>query len=488
MEPQSEKASFLIQAARNRLLNFCQLINPKYESVFFHEIIAQKLEETLEKLQKKEKVRLILTIPPRHGKSQLASIYFPAWALGKEQQYKIILSTYGAELAEKMGLSTRDVIASDGYQAIFPNVQLRADVKAKAKWMTNKQGSYTGVGVGTAVTGIGADILIIDDLHKNREEAESQTVRETAWEYYRSTLYSRLEGYGAVIVIMQRWHQDDLVGKLLEEQEKHKGTDKAHDKWEVINFPAIAEEDEYYNDQLIRKRGESLWPSKFPLEVLENIRQTAGVYNWISQYQQDPILAEFQEFKQNAFKYFNEEDLQGKFLKYSTIIDPAISQKRDADNTVVLTIAKEVNGPNWYRIREDAGKFTPQQTIDLIFVHQNEYHSEVYLETVAYQMALKYSIIEEQKRRQRYFVVHEIKSSGNKELRIRGLLPLYSSGVVYHRQSDTEYERELLSFPRGKHDDRIDTMAMGLQAIENTRGEYARQYNRKVRLPYGARQ
>jgi predicted phage terminase large subunit-like protein len=164
-------------------------------------------------------------------------------------------------------------------------------------------------------------------------------------------------------------------------------------------------------------------------------------------------------------------------------VDPAISQKQEADNTVVLTVAKEIYGPNVYRIREDAGHYTPKQTQDLVFKHQAEYKSDVFIETVAYQKALKYNIEEEQRRRNVYFTINEIKSSTNKEIKIRcGLLPMYENGVVRHKKTDREYEHELLAFPRGKHDDRIDAMAMAVtEALQNTRaGRSAKQFRPKV--------
>lgn len=729
------QVGFLRTAAKRKLLNFCQVIDQKYEAAWFHEVIADCLEKALVNTKEGKKTRIILSIPPRHGKSQLASIYFPAWALGKHPTLKFILSTYGAELSEEIGMKTRDVIRSPEYGAIFPEIELRQDTKAKAKWQTNKGGSFTAVGVGGAVTGRGADIIICDDLHKDRAEAESETVRSKVWDYYRSTLYSRLEGFGAVIVIMQRWHTDDLVGKLLEDQERLKIAGEAYDDWEVINFPAIADDDEFYEDKLVRSKGQSLWDKKFPIPVLDNIRQVAGVYGWActpsetpilmedftykkikdvkkgdkiigfetgtsaqrsklvvtevkstfskedfvynlemssgrtvrctedhkwftgrlptekepnrkkyapvkkggsllfvseplseitererflwgylagivdgegsikrgvldihqsverhplickkitavldelglkyiteirkrsdknpawsdcqrwvvhnirdvypklihygesakseemievlikhghcmvrekdrvismeksetetvyaletgtgnyiawgyassnSQYQQDPVLSETQEFKTEYFKYITEEELQYKYLRYYTLVDPAISQKKEADNTVVLTVGKEVSGPNIYRIREDAGKFTPQQTIDLIFKHQEDFKgSRMFLETVAYQKALKYSIEEEQRRRGIYFSVNELRAD-NKDSRIRGLLPLYQAGVIYHRKSDVEYERELLQFPRGKHDDRADAMSYTLFALHNTENSSVTQFKQKL--------
>lgn len=467
------KADIIVKAAQNRLISFCEIINPVWQTDWFHEHIANTLQNALERIRRGEKVRIILAIPPRHGKTQLSSIYFPAWALGKYPDMKFILSTYGMNLSEDNGRKTRDVISSDVYQSIFPHVKLRGDQKAKAKWVVtggteNVEGSYTAVGIGTAVTGSGAQCILLDDPHKDRQEAESDTISDMVWEYYRSTLYSRLEGHGGVIIIMQRWNQKDLVARVLEESEKNKKAGEPYDEWEVIQFPAIAEKDEYINNVLVRKEGDPLWKSKFPLDVLHNIKSTQGTYHFASQYMQTPINRETQEFHEETFRYFDEEDLAGKYLRYYTLVDPAISQKKDADNTVVVTVAKEVNGPNIYRIREDAGHFTPAQTVDLIFVHQSQYLSEVHIETVQYQQALKYAVIEEQRKRGQYFVVKELKAKGDKKLRIRGLVPMYQAGVIWHRHADQAYESELLSFPNGKHDDRIDAMAYIQYAMDNT--------------------
>jgi hypothetical protein len=424
-ELNGRRTAALVKFAQQDLLTFAQLMNPEYEATWFHNLIARKLEESIEKIRNKEKVRLILAIPPRCGKTYLASTLLPAWSLGKYPTMKFILSTYGADLSEKIGAQTRSLMTEDKYRQIFTKTRLRKDTKSKSHFMTTEGGSYTSVGVGGALTGIGADCLIADDLTKSREEAESKAYQDMVWDYFRSTLYSRLEGYGGIIVIMQRWSNKDLVARLLEKS-KEEG-----EEWEVINFPAIAVENEQY-----RKEGEPLWESKFPIPVLQNIKENVGSIAWNSQYQQDPIWAENQEFKEHMFKTFEEEDLKKRNLRYYTICDPAISQKREADNTVVLTIAKDQNGPNIYRIREDAGHYTPSQTMDLIFKHQNEFHSDVYLETVAYQQALKFMIEEEQIARQKYFTVHEVKTKTNKEVRIRGLLPLYERGVIFHRHTD----------------------------------------------------
>jgi len=477
----------MITEARKDLLTFSQLVDPTYIVNRHHEVIARRLERVPQQLQNNEKVRIMITVPPRHGKSRQATQLFPAWLLGLMPTIPVITTSYSADLAEKFGQLTKDIIISPQYKHIFPNIKLRKDSKSKGDWKITKGGSYTAVGVGGPITGKGAKCAIIDDVLKNREEAESKSHRQKIREWYTSTLYTRLEGYGAVIVIMTRWHDDDLAGWLLEEDKLKKEQGEEGENWELFNFPAIADTDEYIDGKLFRKEGEALWPSKYSLPNLLSIKNTVGVYDWSSLYQQNPILAETQEFKESMFRYFTDDDIKVKNLKYYTVVDPAISQKNTSDNTVVLTIAKDLQGPNWYRIREDAGHYTPTQTVDLIFKHQKEYQSEVHLETVAYQKALKYSIEERQREDQVYFTVGEIKSTRNKEVRIRGLLPLYERGVIYHRRTDTAYETEALTFPKGRRDDRLDCMAMGIEVVDNTNYRSANRTKKPHWVGYGRR-
>lgn len=479
-----EEAALFLSEARTQLLSFAQAVDSRYMAGWHHEVIAAKLEQAFRNVQEGKKTRIILSVPPRHGKSELATIKFPAWALGKDPSIPFIVTSYGADLAEDFGLKTRDLINSPAYRAIFPT-RLRKDTRAKGRWLVRTEGqdgimeeahgSYTAVGVGGAITGRGAKIAIIDDPLKNRQDAESAVMRKTVWDWYTSTLYTRLEGFGAVILIMTRWHMDDLAGQLMAHSQKLRDSGESYDDWEVIEFPAIADVDEPH-----RKAGDPLWPEKFTIENLQAIKKQVGIYDWAALYQQNPVLSETQEFKKDSFRYYEQSDLRLMDLRYYTLVDPAISQKRNADNTVVLTVAKEVNGPRIFRIREDAGKFTPSQTVDLIFMHQHDYRSEVWIETVAYQAALKFAVEEEQRRKQSYFVINEIRTKAPKEVKIRGLLPLYQAGVIYHLASDFDYELEALQFPRGRHDDRLDCMAMSLEAVQTTgRGKYASQFKPK---------
>jgi len=487
----------LAKLARVRFRAFAQLINKKYEVAILHKVFSDMVERIYTTLTTPgAELYLIVAVPPRHGKTHTFAELAGPWLMGLLPGLEFIFATHTTKFAEKTGAKIRDILNQSQYQAIMPDGLLRKDEKSKSSMKLENASSFLGVGVGSKlVTGSGGNILVADDLFGSRADAESKTSRDKAWEYFRDTLGSRLQPYqsrdpetnetvkyGKVkIVIMQRWHEDDVVGRLLEEQAKNELNNPGGDfeRWEVINFEAIASKDQFYNGELFRKAGEPLWKEVFPLRALEVIK-AKSLYAWASQYQQDPILSELQVFKKEYFKYYDphSEEFKKKKLDYYTFVDPAISQDDDADNTVITTIAKERDSFDIYRVREDAGHFTPRETIELIFKHYEEYHSRVTIETIQYQKALVFAIEEEQGKRGVYFKVYETKR-GNKNERIGvGLLSLYERGVIWHRKGiyDTEYELELLKFPRGKRDDRADCMSFALDALKKT--EVSRQVNR----------
>lgn len=211
-------------------------------------------------------------MPPRHGKTELASIRFAPWYLGRNPTHNVIQATYSGEFAEDNGRKTRALVASPEYRAFF-GFGLDQSSKAVSRWQTERGGTYFAVGVGGPLTGRGGNVLLIDDPHKNRQEAESETYRQRAWEWFTSTAYTRLEKSGVAIIIMTRWHEDDLVGRVLASGEH----------WEELILPAIAEEDDAH-----RKSGEALWPEKYNLAALTQIRDTVGAREWGSLYQQAP--------------------------------------------------------------------------------------------------------------------------------------------------------------------------------------------------------
>lgn len=430
--------------AREDLIDFSIVVSSKYSATWFHEEVAKQLMA----VERGEIRRLMIFCPPRHGKSQIASINFPAWYLGRNPDKEIITASYSGELAQDFGYKTRDLVNDDIYHKIF-NLRLKEDSKSKAKWMTNKNGSYTSVGVGGAITGRGANILLIDDPLKNREEAESKVVRDKIYSWYTSTAYTRLEKDGAIVLIMTRWHLDDLAGKIL---------DNDNESWQIVEFPAIAEKDEKY-----RKIGEPLWPDKYDLKALEDIKRNIGIYDFSALYQQNPIPTESQDFRKNYFRYFEEEEIKDKQLQYYITVDLAIGQKEQNDNTAIIVVGKERVGANWYIIEKNIGRLTPLEVIDELFALYLKYRPiKIGIETVAYQEALVYFLTAEMKKRQIYLPIQELKPKSDKELRIRGLIPLYKTGVIWHRHSDIDLEEELLTFPKGKHDDIIDALSYQL--------------------------
>lgn len=444
-----------IQSSQEHLIPFCIVMDPRYEVNWHHREIAHALE----RVESGECKRLIIEMPPRHGKSQLASIFFPTWYLGKNPDKEIITCSYSADLAQDFGSKARDVIQDTQYQTVF-DTKLKADSKSKGKWHTQEKGSYTSVGIGGPITGRGANILLIDDPIKNREEAESEVYRQKVWDWYKSTAYTRLEQDGAVIVIMTRWHTDDLVGRLLEDMEMGK------DQWERVRFQAISEESDEF-----RAQEEPLWPDKYSYDNLLDIKKTLGPYDWQALYQQNPIASETQEFQRAWFKYYKDEDLRNKDLYYYSVTDLAIGKGQQADETATILIAKEKDKPEIYIIDIYHGQLDPGQTIDYLFSLRAKYGSKFIragIESVAYQKALHYFVKEEQRKRETYFDVVELKASGAKELRIRGLIPMYAAGVIYHNQTCNELESQLMVFPVGRHDDMADALAYIPQILKAT--------------------
>jgi hypothetical protein len=264
--------------ARDSLVSFSAYTNPAYIPAPHHALIADHLE----RVERGEIKRLMITMPPRHGKSELASRRFPAWYLGRNPNKQIIAASYNSDLSNDFGREVRNIVDSEEYQCLF-DVRLAADSQAANRWHTDKKGMYVAAGVGTAITGRGADILLIDDPFKDRQEADSEVRRETVWNWYTSTAYTRLMPGGAVVVINTRWHDDDLSGRLLEQMSS------GGDEWVVLSLPAISDE------------GHALWPAWYPLERLNEIKSVLPARDWNSLYQQNPIPDDGDFFKSAWF-------------------------------------------------------------------------------------------------------------------------------------------------------------------------------------------
>lgn len=473
----SERQSVLRAAARKNLIDYCEVVDRKYRAEPFHEYLAERLQAGFERMMAGHNVRIIIEEPPRHGKSELATIRFPSWVLGAHPEIPILECSYNDTIAQKFGLKTRDLVQSDRYKKIFTTT-IRADQKAKGSWLTPEGGGFTSTGIHGSITGSGFKIGIIDDPFKERKEADSITYREDVWDFYRSTFYTRQEGNTMIVIICTRWHKDDLIGRLEEQESLHLAGGDADfaDEWEYITFPAIAtqnEEFEVNGKTYRRKKGEALWPAKFPIGKLKTIQNQLGPYEFSALYQQTPIPSEKQEFKDKWFQAWDPDDMdlmmKSHRLDYFTLCDPNASEEAaDAnDEWVVVTIAKERNSPNIYRIEESAGRGDTAQMLKAIFRHVETYQAKFGIETVNAK-ALMYAVKEEQKRRESFFTIYEMQKNRRipKEIRVRAMIPRYAAKVIWHMPDDAVYESQLKDFPKGKHDDRIDAMANFVEMLE----------------------
>ena len=310
---------------RRRLLPFV-LNNVKgYEPGWIHKEICQKLEKFEQDVIDKKSPRLMLFMPPRHGKSELASTQFPGWFLGRNPDKEVIATSYASTLALSFSRKVRELIRSPGYNTLFPKTKLVKDSQSTENWLTTEGGGYLAAGVGGPITGKGADALIIDDPVKNRADAESATERQRVWDWYSSTAYTRLMPGGGVLLILTRWHQDDLAGRLLYEMQ-HGG-----DKWDIIVYPAIAVHKERY-----REEGEPLNPERYDLEALARIKGALTKRDWGALYQQSPSTEEGSIIKRQDWnRWLDEEPPNCTYIIQS--LDTAFDNKSTADYSVITT-------------------------------------------------------------------------------------------------------------------------------------------------------
>jgi predicted phage terminase large subunit-like protein len=302
---QQEAARELLRRrkARASLLNFTCATFPQYQADPAHCLIADHLDAVV----RGELTRLMIFAPPQHGKSELVSVRLPAFWMGHWPDAPVILASYAASLAESKSRQARSVVESSDYRRLFLNVRTRRDSRAVNHWtLEGRRGGMLAAGVGGPVTGHGAQLAIVDDPTSNWQDAQSQTIRDTAWDWYRSTFRTRVWEGGAIVLIQTRWHEDDLAGRLLAEQAR---------EWKVLRLPALAETQEERDsanerlglplgqpDPLGRGPGEPLCPGRFSREALDQLRRDVGSLSWFAQYQGTPRSTEGNRFKRSWFQ------------------------------------------------------------------------------------------------------------------------------------------------------------------------------------------
>ncbi|WP_075780072.1 phage terminase large subunit [Marinitoga sp. 1137] len=405
--------------------------------------LARKLEEVAEGKIKK----LMVFMPPRHGKSELISKKFPAWFLGKYPDKEIIITAYSAELAYDFSRIARETLRR--HEKLF-GVSLDKRTQAVQHWgIENTRGGLMAAGVGGPITGRGFHVGIIDDPIKNREEANSETIRNKIWEWYRSTFRTRAYPDASIILVLTRWHEDDLVGRLLKEQK---------DEWEIIELPAVAEK----NDAIGRKEGEPLWPERYSLKELMKIKKDIGTFEWLALYQQKPTALEGNIFKRNWFKY---TDNYPKNIRIYQTIDLAVSKKDTADFFVILTFGLD-SEKNIYIIDLYADHIEFPKQIEMIQYYYDKWKPiQIGIETVQYQAALFQYL-----KSTTYIPVKDFKPVSDKVTRALKITPHFENGKIYilrHLNQLPLLEEQLISFPNGKHDDIVDAVSYIMEFLDN---------------------
>ncbi|MCC6825727.1 MAG: phage terminase large subunit [Acidobacteria bacterium] len=397
--------------------------------------------------------RSMIFMPPRHGKSEMVTIHYAAWRLIRDPRLNLIVACYNQQLANRFSRRIRRIVSVC--------VELAADKTAVDEWETKAGGGVRAVGVGAGVTGFGASLVIIDDPIKGRAEAESVRRRNTASEWFSDDIYTRLEPEAAIILIQTRWHEDDLAGRLLKE-------DEGSGHWRVIKLPAIAED----GDALGRRCGEALWPERFGIERLLDIKRQLGSYSFSALYQQSPVPRDGEMFKREWFTHIVAAAPKG--LSWARGYDLAVSTRTTADHTASFRCAFGPDGTLYiadgFRRRIEY----PEQrkfVIERLFAERDTMHG---IEQALHGKALLQDLRRSQ--RSRASPLRAVRVDADKWTRALSWAPLAEAGKIALVQGGwiDEFIDEACAFPNGEHDDQIDAVSIAVRMLaERKRAMYA---------------
>lgn len=432
----------LLQFSRNSLASFASMLFPSFELAAHHSRLIAKLED----VEAGRCKRLMIFMPPRHGKSLLSTQLFPAWYLGRGPKRSIISATYSQDLSDDFGRATRNFANDPWTLATFPELELSADSNSMRRFSTTQGGSYYSVGRGGSITGRGADLLIVDDPIKDSEEARSPLIRHSLHAWYASVGYTRLQPQGAVVVIQTRWHHDDLAGWLLREH--------ADEGWDVLDLPAIAEKN---GDG--RLEGEALWPERFSAEHLASIRRAVGGATWTALYQQRPTAEEGSVFRRDWWQRYSELPT---FTRIILSLDTAYKTGRSNDFSVCTVWGEAATGYFLLDVWRARVEF-PQLKRELARLALEWRPSAILIED----KASGQSLIQELRQATRFPVI-PIQVDSDKISRAHAASPMVEAGRVFLPQSATwlaDYLDELSQFPVAVHDDQTDSTTHALNYI-----------------------
>lgn len=440
---------------------------PTFQQGWFNRIIAAELQQFYFDVMAGKQPRLIIQAPPRSGKSELFSRRFPAWAFGQNPNLQMIAASYSADLSSRMNRDVQRIIDSEEYAGVFPETSFSSNTSASINSQKNIRnseifeiaghaGAYRSAGVGGGITGMGADIAIIDDPVKDAKEANSQTYRDSVWDWYTSTFYTRLSPKSGILLGMTRWHEDDLAGRLLADM-KNGG-----DQWRVVSFPAIAEEDEQY-----RKEGDALHPERYDLTHLTKIKKAVGTQTWNALYQQRPSSKGGDVIKRAWFKRYSVLPLMRRVIIAG---DTAQKVKQHNDFSVFIVAGIGIDG-GLYIIDLIRGKWEAPELERKLEDIWNKYRAShkaqsVYIEDKSSGTGLIQSI-----QRKRNIPIKGVQVDADKYTRVLGIQGFIESGYVFLPEG-AEWVEDFLSecekftaTDSHKHDDQVDTLTMAITEL-----------------------
>jgi predicted phage terminase large subunit-like protein len=449
--------------ARDSLIAFTEFTMPgisdpddsdqsRYDPQYFHKALAAALEE----VEAGRLLRLIVTFPPRHGKSELTSRRFPAWLVGRDPYRHVMFATYNQPFSEDFGRQVRGIMQSSQYKTVFPGTTLAKGSAAADRLVTEQGGMLAFVGRGGSSTGRGADVLIIDDPLKDREEANSPTTRESLWDWYNDTMSSRLmSDTGAIIIIQTRWHEDDLVGRLTDPTTPKYNAEEAA-TWKIINIQAIAGDD----DVLGREPGTALWPEKFGLPYLESFRRRNPV-GFSALFQQSPTPEDGDFFKTDMLVSYKANDLPRNLRKYAAS-DHAVGTKQHNDYTCLLIVGLDEWSNVWlldcWWKREKTDK-----VVDAMLELMKRHKPLVWwAESGHISKSIGPFLFKRMREEKVYINIREQVPSADKVTRAQSIAGRASMGMVRfpsHLSWSERAKQECLKFPQGRHDDFVDALA-----------------------------
>lgn len=478
LEAQLKAARRMIRVhkAREQLMDFTYLTMPhpedpddadrsRYEASRHHEALSAVLEE----VEKGNKRRLIITMPPRHGKSEKASRRFPAWYVGRDPYRQLILATYNDTFAEDFGRKVREIMRMPVYRQIFPDVELRKGSQAADRLELTEGGVLHFVGRGGSTTGRGADCFLIDDPIKDRIEANSPTIRDTTWDWFNDVVKTRLiNEFACIILIMTRWHEDDIVGRLTDPKNPHYPYHGQENPWEILDLPALAED----GDPLGRPKDTALWPERFSTTYLKQLRKE-NPRTFSALYQGRPSPDNGTYFRREWFVPYAPQDLP-KALRFYAASDHAPGAKQDGDKNCLGCVGVDENDVIWvlpdlFWKRADA-MVTTEAIID-----QMERHHPIFWwgENEHIMKAFGPFLRKRMRERKIYSAIDPLTSSKDLQIRataIQGRMAMKMVRFPTFAPWWSDAQDELTKFPNGTHDDFVSFLSLIGRGLDRMTG------------------